>query len=239
MKIKNLLIKKFKNIFNIISTCTRNNDDFNKHHKNANVGELIDLMTVIRYFSIDPFFRIITLFSRMRYESLFLFLFRGKIRGKYIALSTIAHNYRKLFYKKIRKYFCFGTLLFKLNFFKKRQNSKVLSNKFFAVLSIIVFVLFILSIHFQRKDFDNKNYYMQLYEELFSKGFWKSSIFKVFLFKGQNYIEDLMEFEGNTIISFIGVIYRKIAQLYNTFYLIKSANKNKKTKKFLKNIKKK
>lgn len=237
MKLNKFFISKIKGILNNLSNFSRNNEGFNKQHRNANVGELIDLITILRYNFYEPYARIITLLGKMRYESLFSFIFQGKINGKPFVSLPFARIYKRLFHKRTRKQMCLNTLSFRLNFFRGKRKFKALSNKFFAVIYLTILVLFISIKFFTVKDLTDKNYYMQLYEELFSKGFWKSSIFKIFLFKGQNYVEDLMQFEGNTILSFVRVIILKIVSLYNTYYLGISVNKNKKTKKFLRNIK--
>jgi hypothetical protein len=233
------LIYKIKSILNSLSNVTRNNDEFNKHQKKANVGELVDILTFARYFLVDPILRATSTSGKSRYKNLFFLLLRGKIKGKHIALAFLARSYKKLLYRRIRKYSCFNTVSFRLNFFRGKQEIDNLKNNFFAVVFAIVWVLCALKIFFTRKQKVKKNYFMRLYEELFSKGFWKSSIFKGFLFKGQNYVEDLMQYEGNSILSFMRVIYEKILLLYNTYYIAVSANKNKKTKKFLRNIKSK
>jgi len=220
-----------------MSSYSRNNEGFNKQHKNANVGELVDLVTILRYNFFEPYARMITLLGKTRYESLFSFVFRGKINDNPFVSLPFSRTYKKLFNKRTRKKSCLNTLSFRLNFFKGKRKFKFLSNKFFAAVYITILVLFISVKLFTIKDLFDKNYYLQLYDELFAKGFWKSSIFKVFLFKGQNYVEDLMQYEGNTIFAFIRVIISKIVNLCNTYYLGISINKNNNTKKFLKNIK--
>lgn len=237
MKFGKLFINKCKDILNTISSYARNNEGFNKQHRNANVGELVDYVTILRYNLLEPYIRLITMVSKIRCESLFSFVFRGKFNGNHFIGLPFARIYKKLFHNRTRRKTCLKTLSSRLNFFRGKRKIKFSSYKFFAAVYIIILVLFISVKFFTIKDINDKNYYLKLYDDLFSKGFWKSSIFKVFLFKGQNYVEDLMQYEGNSIFSFLRVIILKIIYLYNTYYLGVTFGKNNKTKKLLKNIK--
>lgn len=235
MKLNKIFISKIKTFLKYLALGTRNSEDLFKHYKDANVEDVINIMTVVRFCFFDPLFRVITFLSRIRYESLFFFVFKGKIKKKHIVFFSFKNNYKKLFYRRIRKRTCLNTVSFRLNFFKSKQYVKISENKIFAVLLTISCILFMAIVFFAIKNINNRKYFINLYEELFSKGFWKSSIFKIFLFKGQNYIEDFMQYEGNTVFSFVKVICRKFIQLYNTILIITSLHQNKKIKKTLEN----
>lgn len=226
------LIKKFKFLLKILFSNMDNTVAPLRYQGKANIWEFVDILSIIRYYFFDPLVRLSYLLGRIRYESLFFFLFRGKIKNKSISEFAYVTYGQKFFTKKIRTFFWFSTLCPRLNFFRNKNKMKALRIKFFAVSYIIILGLIILGIIFTIKDTTSKNYYTNLYDELFSKGFWKGSIFKVFLFKGENYIEDMMQYEGNSVLSLIRVLLRKIIILYNTYYITLSVKKNKKIKKF-------
>lgn len=239
MKIYKFLINQFKSIFNFLIINMQNTAAPLKYQGNTNVLELLDLISITRYYLFDPFVRMLYSLAKMRYENLFFFLFKGKLKNKPISQIGFATYCIKFFRKRIRFAFCFNTLALRLNYLKNKNKvlKKKISFKIFAVSYLVVCGTIVLGAFFTYKDQTYKDYYMKLYYELFSKGFWKSSIFKIFLFKGQNYVEDIMQYEGNSIFSFIKVIIRKIyIHMYNTYFVLKSIIRNKRAKIYYKNI---